>query len=842
MSTGSGGIALIKNKQKVREMQTNIRRHAAERTQETLALRLEKVRKTPGFAKLTPLGRTYVEQAFASDPARFVGENSLLSVTSLIPSKKSGVLLQSESDSPERPFILKSELDNDVVCLLDQPPPVHIIAHDVRGRKSRRKITLDFICFKKNVIELVECKRIADLQSLQARYQMDWVWEGELRWRHLPSEEAAGRFGMEHRVFAAEELTPVQVHNIEVLGALGSFVWNTSSKSTAGAIAKRLEQEGAKTMLQICNGCLKATAGLIVKAVNEGVLFADFTRQFIDRRLLVFAKREDRDQFTASLDQNKNEDTGDSSLHCRLAKASKTELQAALKKKAAYDERRESGAPMNATDYRFRILIARAEAESAPRIAAFVPDYKSRGNRERRLDPEIVKEIKKAICVYWKQAKHPTLGGVHTSLMRCEQFKDDLPSVETIRRLYAEALAPEAAAFLEGGKRAFHAVRPMVDGAHANLRPDIPGFMAHLDGVYGDSYSKEDEQKLFLRPIYYPVVDDSSGYVLGRGIKSGHPSYLPVCMALRDCVQRHKGLPRRIMRDWGKEFDNHALREAAGVFEIELSARPKSASRFGGKGESFNQSFNAYLQTLAGGSYYDQAGRSADGDKKGRATAQHEFSELIRIADNWIFEIWNKTARGGETQTPEELFQQSLRIMPEAMVPVTMTDVTRYATSYPLDIGKFSYTRGMRWGGKRYSSTSLVKLLRKSEKPKDPRIDCENPSIVWTSTTQGPMPMRSLDYKRFQARDFAERIAAQRDLLLYARTAAKNQLDRRIKEESTREEIERSSRATAKAEEVPNAKKGAPKKATEQSTKATGSSGAKQAFVPTSFPGMGDIL
>ena len=477
--------------------------------QEVLAQRFEQVKSTKGYAQLTAKGKEYLVSVFSSDPARFVGTNSLLSVTSLYPSKKLGLQIQTESDGCERVFALLSELDDDVLFLLDQPPIIHVQAHDKNGRAGPKGLTKDYIRFRRSAIDLIECKRESELIRLGETHSLDWVKDGDGAWKHIPSSNATAELGMQHVVFVADAISSATAHNAEVLLSLKDFKWSASCTTTAKAVSRWLIAEGSRSILEISERYGKATGGLIINAIRKGILFSDFSHQLIDNEMLVFACKDSLEKYINGIHS-----TPAATRNERWARSSASEREGAIKAKEKYDKRRADGKPKNSTDYRYDAKRRAAKEQGFEEIFAFMPNNKGKGNRNDRLDPDFVEEIKAQVEMYYKEreGKH-TPSGFDAFVRAKDSFKERIPSMTTMRRIFNSSIAPEAAAFMEGGKRAFHATRPMTDGAQANLRPRIPGFLTHLDGVYGDRYSKEDEQKLFLRPIYYPLIDDSTGYV-----------------------------------------------------------------------------------------------------------------------------------------------------------------------------------------------------------------------------------------------------------------------------------------------------------------------------------------
>lgn len=355
-------------------------------------------------------------------------------------------------------------------------------------------------------------------------------------------------------------------------------------------------------------------------------------------------------------------------------------------------------------------------------------------------------------------------------------------SRETHRKILSRDLARERAAFYAGGKRAFHAAKPRTGGTDANARLQIAGIRCHLDGVLADLKSKKTDEHPSLRLTIYPMVDDISGRVLGRGIRVGKGNRQSALMAIRDTYLRCGCLPGTVYTDRGTEFINESFEQALGFFGCSYEVRASGAPRMGGMGEMFNAQLSIFLQGFDGGMFFDKAGRSADGSKKSERTATLSIESIISQLDEWIFEVWNKTPIGGRELTPDEMWIASLKMFPEVVRAVTDSDLARYFTSVPLNVQIKSAVHGLRYGSKAYSAADLPRLIANGATPKSARLDVENPSVVRVLTNCGPLELHSLDYQRCQGLSQAQLVLEMHKLEESRSRADKNQQSRNHKE------------------------------------------------------------
>lgn len=745
---------------------------------------LDQSRKLPAYASLTPAGVDYFERALTLPPSRAVGENSLLSCSGSHAYTRFGHVVEYESTGCENACVLLAEINRNILDLISQPPQLQLTRPDCRGRNRPHAHTPDFLEIRPDAFTILECKPLAQLKNPKKFPGLTRDESGA--WRYPPAEEAARRLGMSYGFFVPEDFPKTFLTNLQIFARITPDDLLVGKHKLLFRLRDELK-ECPRTIGELCKKFGEITGAFVFQAIKRQKLFGLITRQHFDADFLIFSTDEQMTAHERRLLTLAAPNTAPlGPMHATLLRAARTGMTAARAAEQRFDERRASKSKFNATDYRYRKRLDKSQIEGAPRIAAFVPDYPSRGRlvNGSRLTEAAVQAMRSHWSEFLKEGRPPNLTKQYGNFVEIAEITGQfIPSATTYKRYFHAEVAPEKIAFLQGGKRAFHQARQMVDGANANARLAIAGLHVHIDGVFADVKSKADEEKQYLRPIFFPMVDDATGFVLGRGIKVGKPSTVASLMALRDCYLRHDALPAKIFHDWGSEFWNSILSPALDYFQVSGARRPAGASRFGGLGESFNAQLSAYLQSLAGGMYFDQAGRAADGNKKSCATAALKLAEIIQLADHWMFEIWNNSPIGSNTLSPRELFEASLRIFPEAMVKVTDDALSRYHTSYPLKIKKYDYVRGFRYGGRRFNSEELGACRRRQETLTDPRLDVTDPSIVRAMSGKGLIVLRSLEFQRIQGLGDGARLQHQQDLLSYASRAAGNQLARNRSEE-----------------------------------------------------------
>lgn len=744
-----------------------------------------------GYERLTSKGRDYFETVLKNPPARPVGETSLFSISGAYATAKFPHMKEYDSGGCEKPYVLMSIMDPSIVDIISQPYALSIVRHDILGRRRPGPYVCDYIECTNESFCLVENKPLAKIRKLAGETK-DWHQDEGGFWRFGPCDEVAKDLGMRSKVFCPDLYPSAYLVNLQFLCRIPSSDLVAEQPLLVGRVKKALH-ERPHSILELCNRIDGLTGAYLYQAMVKGYIFGLIERQHFNLDFVLFATElEARHQELHIRSLALPDQAALGPMHQRLQICSPTELALTHAAQSRYDDRRKSGKVKDATDYRDEGMLRKAKLEGAPRLAAFVRRVGERGGKGQPLAESQREPIVAHAKAYFAKNRTPKFSKLRGDFVaQAEDEGHFVPSLETHRRIFNQTFSPERAAFMTGGKRAFHRARPMVDGLVANPRLAIAGLHVHIDGVYGDVRSAPDEDARYLRPIFYPLIDDVNGKVFSMGIKIGAGSTMAVLMAHRDCYVRHKFLPSQIYFDFGSEFYNRCIPEMHAHFLVSYERRPAGAARFGGLGESFNAQFSAYLQTLAGGTYFDKAGRSADGNRKSRATAELDIPAIIRAALRWVFEIWNNSPIGGSSLSPNERFEEHYRCFPEAFVAVENSLLSAYHTSLPLKARVFDYVRGSRFGGDKYGSETIAGLLVRDERPTKPRLDCLDPSQIHVMTRGGPETLRSQDFKRVEGLDLALRMEKQSSLFSYSSTAKFNQQTRNAKEARERRDAEK---------------------------------------------------
>lgn len=766
--------------------------------------RLEKIwegiEHLPGMKTLTPRGVAYVHSALFEGRSREVAKTSLFSNSGGLPTK-SGLQLDFESESAEGTFILMCELD-ETRLVLEQPPMITVFAHDSKGRQQNRSQKPDFVRITENCVELIEVKPLSTLETKCVRYPKDWLNDKKGGWIYQPGVNAAQLMGMEHRIFYQEILTPQYRANLRYLAAMKLDPQPPPSGRLLQNVKNSL-MERPKSTRELLSHFSELNFDHLLTLILDGKLFGLLHHQTLGLNFVLYGSADQSDRAMADIEAYRLPEIEPGSYAYRLIRATTAERNYALACLRRYKERRNAGIAMNSTDYSHRKRMQAAIAEGAPAIAGLIPNFSDRGGAGTPLPEKDILMLKDFFRQYLGSIKRiPSPSEAHAELTRIHESTDKiLPCVETIRKYLAKEFSPERAASLYGGPRAIQKVRRKTEGVNCNERVGIDGMWCQCDAVYSDVVPKEDEDWKITRPIAFPLVMSRSLYIPAAGIIFGRPSALGFLMALRACAQDHGWVPTSLLHDRGSEFNNLIWEETSAHFNMHRIRRATAYSQAGGEAEAINGMLNAYLQTLPGGTYHDQAGRDSDGKRKGRWTAEHTIQTLVKAILDWV-ECWNNTRHGNNLKTPKEMFEEMLRAFPSSVRSVSMNENTRYVTSYPIKVQNFTYQRGATFAGKKYSCDVAARLIHQGESPKGLRLDSLDSSTIWASSSQGLVRLTSNDYHRVAGMSRIERIVDMAARMRYHIVSKRNQAEYRLAKAKLRHGLETAAVVSAEATSV----------------------------------------
>jgi len=193
---------------------------------------------------------------------------------------------------------------------------------------------------------------------------------------------------------------------------------------------------------------------------------------------------------------------------------------------------------------------------------------------------------------------------------------------------------------------------------------------------------------------------------------------------------RAMGLMRKLVLDNGPEFHCAALRDAAKQFGIGIVYCPAGQPRYKGKTERLFRRMNVELFHTLRGTTFSNPGQRGDYDSK--ANAVHTLHELRAYVHRWIVDIYCQTPHSYTKETPNDRWDEGLRLTGGVHLPGSADDVM-------LGLSEMDYRRltrkGIEFHGLHFSdarSPHLRELLNHPDAPRAVkiRIDPENIGLL----------------------------------------------------------------------------------------------------------------
>lgn len=284
------------------------------------------------------------------------------------------------------------------------------------------------------------------------------------------------------------------------------------------------------------------------------------------------------------------QDLKSSESHRLLQNASPNDIARALK---AYHailpyQQGTAKAPPSRSVRRSLCKWKKAEAGLGNGFVGLLPHYALSGNRAPRVDPAVMRIVRKETTDHYATTKKSRKHHVHVRIVaECERLSLPPPSYAWYCHFLKRLPAYELKKAREGSKAAYNLEpRQTNDGSVLDARADAPWQKAYLDHTEIELETRCSQTSVLLgRPWLSALIDDNSADVLAWYLTWDPPSSRSVMMVLRDCVRRHGRLPDEIVVDGGKDMASTWFEVVCAFYCVTITRRPASKARFGSRGE-----------------------------------------------------------------------------------------------------------------------------------------------------------------------------------------------------------------------------------------------------------------
>jgi len=675
---------------------------------------------------LSPAAFEYAKKALTSEPSRGVGQFATRSVCGMFSSPSQGLTLQYESRTAELVWLVRWELDSNVVGCRDQPPMIDLRKADKNGVVKTSGYTPDFLLFCINEIVVVEVKTESNLQSLSEKYPEQWVEDNGV-WRYCPAQQSFSEMGLTHIVLSGAELEQVETCNLKTLGQVLRFGHKVDSKLRAKVISA-LEETAWLSIADILGRVPGVTNTDIFALLIESVLFADIRLHLLTEPnscLLAL----DRETLEIANNDNWQAPVVPSPVSC-MKVPDREEMAMALKRL----ERVKSGEKSRQVR-RHKQQIREGKLRGLSPLQSLVAP--KLGNPTPKISPEAKAAVEEHIQSVYMTEDEPTILDAWTDYKM--KLKKGLSNIRIVcRKTYQEMVEmkdPEEVAKARGGKREGNAAAartPVLTRAliaqRALERVSIDHCLLKIQVPVVESGGKQ----YCRRPWLTAAVDDATDDWLAFFLSFAAPSKRSLCMLLRNCAREHGRLPETIHSDRGADLRSKFWVSVLAHYEINVDWSPAGHSRFNAEAERLNKQIQKqHLAKRPGNTinYLDKRKRSKGHRPSDLATIN--FEKLFVEIDAFRRE-YNQTVVGTNESSPAILHEQSMSQYPFSGIPVVIDDDFLLETAYDTDHEKYKITNSgdIVIGSLRFSHPTLAKI-RPKRSHTEVRLDPEDPYRIY---------------------------------------------------------------------------------------------------------------
>ena len=316
---------------------------------------------------------------------------------------------------------------------------------------------------------------------------------------------------------------------------------------------------------------------------------------------------------------------------------------------------------------KWRALARRGMAEYGNEFIGLLPTISQRGNRNRRLEPEVLSILQEEILsengVRSKAAKGlSSCWSVVKS--RCNGNGLAQPSRRTFQSEIKRLFTPEEFKKARQGEKAGYDLEiPYLSLERETPKHGCRAFeLAHIDHTQIDLQMVNESNGANMGKAWLTVLIDAfTRVILAWVILFDEPSYRSCMLVARDCVRRHGRFPKTVVSDQGSEFRSRYYETMLAHMASHKRMRPKSKPRFGNVVERFFGSNNTqFIHTLRGNNQALQSPRSMSRTHDPRDIAVWNLRAFRESFDRYLTEVYHAVEHPALGISPAKAMEISL--------------------------------------------------------------------------------------------------------------------------------------------------------------------------------------
>lgn len=292
--------------------------------------------------------------------------------------------------------------------------------------------------------------------------------------------------------------------------------------------------------------------------------------------------------------------------------------------------------------------------------AGLVSRRKEQGNRERRLQPEVIELMSNYIIDDYENIIQKKPYTVYEALkIACEENGYAPPSYKTFTKEVKKRPTHEQTRKRQGSKAAYNSEPVYYELSMTTPRHgDRPFEICHIDHTELDiqlicSQTGENLGK----PWVTFLVDAYSRRILSFYLTFDPPSYRSNMMVLRNCVSRYSGLPNMIVVDGGKDFQSVYFDTLIARYNKGKKIRPGAKPRFGTVCERlFGTTNDVFIHNLLGNTKIMKNYRQVTKEVNPKNHAVWTLEDLNYMLEKWCFDVYDNLPHSTLGESPREIF------------------------------------------------------------------------------------------------------------------------------------------------------------------------------------------
>jgi putative transposase len=293
-------------------------------------------------------------------------------------------------------------------------------------------------------------------------------------------------------------------------------------------------------------------------------------------------------------------------------------------------------------------------------LIGLFPQTKKRGNRNRKIDQDVLDLMAKVINEVYLVPYQPKIMAAYGELIaRCNENGLIAPSDKTFRTAIKQLNEYDVTLAREGKRAAYeHELFYWRLEQETPRHGERPFDIAHIDHTQLDIQLSD---RLFgityERPWLSILIDAFSRKILAFWISFDPPSYRSCMMLIKRCIQQHGRAPRVIVFDGGSEFDSAYLETLLSFLKTTKKSRAKSKARFGSVLERFFGTTNTQLiHNLSGNTQATKTPRTCTPSHDPKAHTAWTLESFTNCFASWLTQVYESNPHKALGVSPSQYF------------------------------------------------------------------------------------------------------------------------------------------------------------------------------------------